>query len=345
MQCTLLIPHLFWPRYAADTVAHGLTLPALTTLLARAIAERYPAITPEAWLCQAFDVERQQDWPIAPLTLALDRGEPGEAYWLRADPIHIKVSREGLHLVDSALFDITDDEARALVEKLNAHFTHQGIAFHAPHPKRWYAKVARTPGLVTSSLGEVAGGDVQHHLPSGPEALRWHGLFNEIQMLLHEHPLNETREERGEPAVNSVWFWGGGTSPAVPGRHFASVSSNDPTALALAAAADTHAGPLPAGAQTWLTEIASAPHCSGSHLAVVDALASAVTYDDADAWRTRIAMLEAQWFAPLRSALQHGRMETLTVVTLGEKTSCRYTLRRSDLLKIWRRRKPLPAYA
>ena len=55
----------------------------------------------EGWLCQAFEVDRQRDWPIAPLTLCVDGGEPDLAYWLRADPVHIKVSREGLHLVDS----------------------------------------------------------------------------------------------------------------------------------------------------------------------------------------------------------------------------------------------------
>src|SRR5688572_12740058 len=77
MQCTLLIPHLFWPRVTADAIERGLELPQLRKLLGRAQLERHSAITPEAWLCQAFEVERQQDWPIAPLTLALDGGEPG----------------------------------------------------------------------------------------------------------------------------------------------------------------------------------------------------------------------------------------------------------------------------
>jgi hypothetical protein len=345
MQCTLLIPRLFWPRHAADTVAHGLALPALTTILARSSAERYPAVAPEAWLCQAFEVERQQDWPVAPLTLALDHGDPGDAYWLRADPVHIKVSREGLHLVDNALFDVSDEEAQALVTKLNEHFAGQDVTFHAPNPKRWYARVGRRPELVTSALREVAGKDVQQHLPTGADALAWHGMFNEIQMLLHDHPLNEAREARGEPEMNSVWFWGGGTTPAVPGRHFASVSSNDPTALALAAAGDTHAVPLPADAGVWLGEIASAKSNGESHLAVLDDLATAVTYDDPDAWRTRITALEARWFAPLVNALGRGHIEALALVALGEETSCRFSLHRPDLLKFWRRAKALSAYA
>jgi len=43
--------------------------------------------------------------------------------------------------------------------------------------------------------------------PKGVEALHWHQLFNEIQMLLFSHPVNEAREVRGELPVNSVWLW------------------------------------------------------------------------------------------------------------------------------------------
>ena len=98
-------------------------------------------------------------------------------------------------------------------------------------------KLARAPKLVDSQLSEVAGKDVQPYLPAGADALEWHRIFNEAQMLLHEHAVNEAREARGEPAVNSVWFWGGGTRPAVPGRPFDAVWSDDTTAIALAAAA------------------------------------------------------------------------------------------------------------
>ncbi|MDB5901789.1 MAG: 2,3-bisphosphoglycerate-independent phosphoglycerate mutase [Betaproteobacteria bacterium] len=346
MQCTLLIPHLFWPRATADIVARGLELPALSLVLARAHEERYSPVTPEAWLCQAFEVERQHDWPVAPLTLAVDGGHPEGAYWLRADPVHIKVGREGLRVVHSALFDVSADEAQVLVAALNAHFEGSDLIFAAPHPKRWYVKVSRTPDLLTHTVGEVAGQDVQRHLPAGADALAWHGRFNEAQMVLHEHPVNEARETRGEPAVNSVWFWGGGVTPMVQGRHFASVASDDAVATALAAVADVPAAALPADASAWLATPERARDSSHSpHLVTLDQLATAVAYDDAHAWRTRIEALEAQWFAPLVEALRKGRLSALTVVALGAEASCRYTVNRADLLKLWRRPQPLSAYA
>ncbi|MES2562780.1 MAG: phosphoglycerate mutase [Pseudomonadota bacterium] len=342
MQCTLLIPHLFWPRDSLEKVSQDLSLPALATLLARARVDRHPAVTRDAWLCQAFEVERQQDWPVAPLTFNLDADEPGDAYCLRADPIHIKVSREGLHVVDSAVFDVGEDEAQALVAALNTHFA-DAITFVAPHPKRWYVKPARAPDLATHTISEVAGGDVQHYLPSGADAPAWRALFNESQMVLHEHAINQARESRGEPEINSVWFWGGGIRPSVPGRHFNAVWSDDPLACALGTLADARSESVPTSGAAWLA--AARSPARESHLVMLDQLNTAVTYNDSDAWRTRLSELDATWFAGLLAALRHGDMKRLTLVTLGEQASCRFTVTRFDLFKLWRRPQPLWVYA
>ncbi|HYH42508.1 MAG TPA: hypothetical protein VD867_11025 [Burkholderiales bacterium] len=344
MHCTLLIPHLFWPRENAEAILRGLELPALTKLLARARAERFPAITPEGWLCGAFEVERQHDWPLAALTLELDGVDPGEAYWLRADPVHIKVERDRLSVVDSALFDITDEEARAFVEALDRHFAADGLSFVSPRAKHWYVKVARAPDLLTRSIREVAGADVRPNLPAGADALRWHRVFNESQMLLHAHPANAAREERGEPVVNSIWPWGGGTRAAVRGRPFDHVWSNDASASALAVAAGAHAAPLPASAEALFAQAASDTH-SGSHLLVLDTLSSAMAYQDMDAWRERLAAFEARWFAPLMAALGRGRISATAIVVPGEEACCRFDTARADLYKLWRTVKPLAAYA
>ncbi|HEX2829497.1 MAG TPA: hypothetical protein VHP37_24345 [Burkholderiales bacterium] len=343
MRCTLLIPRLFWPRETADAAAAGLELSALSTLLARATVERFDPVTTEGWLCRAFEVERQRDWPIAPLTLVLDGGEPDGAYWLRADPVHIKVSREGLHLVDSALFDLSAEEASAFVAALNAHFDGE-LVFCAPHPKRWYLKCASAPAIATHPVSQVAGKDVQQHLPHGEQALDWHRRFNEAQMLLHSHALNEAREDRGDPPVNSVWFWGGGTIPQVRGHHFGTVAADAAAATALAAAADVAVSPLHADAESWLA-CSSAASSTLPHLAVLDRLGSAVTYQDAGAWRDRIQALESEWFAPLLTALKRGRIDELDIVALGADHSARFSVSRGALFKVWRRPKPLAAYA
>ena len=345
MQCTLLIPRLFWPGDTSEAIARDLALRGLKKLVSRARFNRYPAVSSEAWLCQAFELERQRDWPIAPLTLALDGREPGHAYWLRADPVHLKIERDRLLLVDSSLFALTTDEAHALIATLNAHFSGLGVTFHVGGPKRWYAKLERPPDLVTHAISEVAGRDVRGYLPEGADALAWHAIFNEVQMLMHEHAVNSEREGRNEPPVNSVWFWGGGTLATVAGRHFDGVWSANEVAIALAAAAHTRAEPLPSDAHAWLTSAAARPHPRASHLVVLEDLSAAVAYHDPDAWRTRITALDAQWLAPLATALGQGRIREISIVAPGEASCSRFDVSRMDLLKIWRRPKVWSAYA
>lgn len=344
IDCTLLIPRLFWPREAADAMFAGLALPALAKLLARARAERFPAIAMAGWLSQAFEIERQHDWPIAPLTLALDGGDASDAYWLRADPVHIKVERDRLTLVESALFELSADEAQALVAALDRHFADAGLAFRAPHPKRWYVKVAQTPKIATHSLAEAAGQNVEPLLPYGEDVLRWHRVFNEAQMLLHAHAVNTAREARGDPIVNSVWLWGGGSRPVVPGRPFDAVWSDETAAVAIAAAADTYASSVPADAESWL-EVAARRLGRAAHLVVLDDLASAAAYRDAEVWRARLQALEAHWFAPLARALRERRVSSLALVVPGADGCWRFDVGRADLPKFWRRPRPWSEYA
>lgn len=345
MHCTLLIPRLLWPSESAHVVTGGLELPWLTRILSRARAVRYPALTPEAWLCQAFEVERQNDWPVAPLTAAIDGVDVGNAYWLRADPVHIRLDRERAVLVDNALLDITPEEAKPLAAALNKHFADDGIEFLPAAPRRWYVRLAQPPRLTTRETSEVAGKDVDRHLPGGADALAWHAVFNDVQMLLHEHRVNEMREARGEPALNSVWFWGGGVRPAVPGGHFGAVWSDDAIATALATAADAHAAAVPADAAAWLDLVRGRPDEARSHLVVLGELAGAAAYHDAESWRRRMSALESHWFAPLAQALRERTISELAVVAPGEDSCWRFDLKRTDLLKFWRAIRPLSAYA
>jgi len=195
------------------------------------------------------------------------------------------------------------------------------------------------------SLGEVAGKDVQNYLPAGGEALEWHRLFNESQMVLHEHAVNERREARGAPALNSVWFWGGGVLPTVPRRQFTSVSSDNAIAVALARASGAAVYEHVSDASSWITAVAASAESHASHLIVRDELFTAFAYRDMDAWRERVEGLERKWFAPLVAKLRDGSIDVLSVVVLGAQASCRFVLRRADLLKLWRRPASLSACA
>ena len=74
MKLHLLIPSLFWPEDSLPEIYRDLPLPALETLLAKSLRTEDGSNGLEAWLCHTFGVEKQQDWPVAPITLQADSG-------------------------------------------------------------------------------------------------------------------------------------------------------------------------------------------------------------------------------------------------------------------------------
>lgn len=335
MRCTLLIPHLWWSRGAGDDAYRELRLPHLQRFMACARREAFTALGWEAWLCQAFEVERQVDWPIAPLTLMVDGIDPGDAYWLRADPVHLRAHRDRLLLADSSVLQLRHDEAFALVAALNRHFAEDGLQFTAPHAERWYLRLDRGPGIETLTIDEAAGGFIDGCLPAGASAMQWHRLLNEAQMLLHDAAVNEAREARGALPANGVWLWGGGYRTAVPGRHFSSVVADEPLAIALAASADIASESLPAAAAPWLH--AQRKSAENHVLIVLDGLTGPSRRGDLDAWRAALETLDARWIDPLVEALKRGQLTGCALVAPGSTGCERFELSRGDLYRFWRR--------
>jgi len=340
MHCHLLIPSLFPPGAVTrqNDPLHGIGAPALQTLLARASCRQEPGDEMESWLCEAFGAARQQDYPVAPLSLMADGLAPGAYYWLRADPVHLGVERDQLVLSDASTFPLVQDEANALSTTLNQHFGTEGLHFVAPRARSWYLRLVRPPALATSGLYQAAGRAIRPLLPTGDERMRWRALLNEVQMLLFEHPVNVAREKRGIAPVNSIWLSGGGILPQDLRRPFDQVWADDPLARGLAQAARIPHGNLPENAPAWLKQAAP-----GKHLLVLDALRAVACYGDPEAWRKQLARLEEEWFAPLKQALQHGTI-TLTLHAPTSAGTPVFSLARGSLWKLWRPVHPLTRY-
>src|SRR6266852_253886 len=329
MHCNLYIPDFF----SAEGLPPADSLAAAETLIARGRRRRMAPVSPEAWLFERFGVARQRDWPVAPYTLLADGGTPERHYWMRADPVHLHVARDSLVLADSAAFEVSRAESEALVETLNRHFG-QTMLFYPMRPARWYVRLEKAPDMQTTPAAAARGLAIDETLPSGPDAMRFHALMNEAQMLLHEHPVNAGREARGELALNSIWFWGGGVIDASKARPFSTVVADDPLARGLALAAGIPVRALPKDADSVLAAMGD----EGLVLIVLDPPREAQLGE-------RRAALERDWFVPLLAALKSGRIGMLTLQLCGADSLLEVETVRSDLRYFWRRRKPLSAYA
>ena len=335
MNLHLLVPELFWPAAAGGEPYRGLLLPALETLLARGAGTRSAGASLERWLAAAHGLSAEL--PLAPYSLRGDGVAPGDQWWLRADPVHLKVHGDRLVLADASRLALTADEARQCIATLNRHFADEHMAFIAPSPERWYVEVADDPRLGTPPTTEVAGRSVATFLPAGANGARWRRAINEIQMLLHEHPCNNARETRGQLPVNSVWLWGAGrNSPLV--APYDATWTDHPIAAGLAAAGGKTARPVPASGA--LLESGG----GGTQLVVLASL-PATAYCDLPQWCDALSALERDWFGPLLDALRRPSIESLTLHGLGPDFSYSSEIRPRDCWRFWRARRPLHAYA
>lgn len=334
MLCTLLLPDLFLPRAVHGDACRGLSLPALERLLARADRVTLPQQSYESWLCQAFGVAPQPDWPVAPLTHHLDGADTKSGFWLRADPVHLRTTRERVVLLDASVLAIQPEEATTLVAALNAYFADDTRQFFTPHPERWYLRLASHPQIATRSLLDAIGNDVSPLLPAGPQALHWHRVMNEIQMLLHAHPANDAREQRGAPTLNSLWLWGGGSWPEVASAPFQAVWSSDALGCALAQCAGLTPRSVDSAAQ-WL-EAAALQGREKHHLIVLDRLLMPAHHGDLPLWREHLLSLENAWLAPMLRALRERSVDRLSIVAIGMDACMRFEITPRKLVRFWR---------
>lgn len=341
---TLLVPGLLGPApgnhgdpwQAARLITQGLSLPALERFCSRSTATpsrcREPGLG--ALLFDCFGVAREgPDWPVAAVTCRLDGAGADHGWWLRADPVHLRADMGELVLLDSEALDISANEAQALVAEINGQLDDPTVRLEALAERRWYVGLDQEPRLATRELWEVSGGRVGEHLPRGDDAGRWQARVNDVQMILHGSPVNRERERRGEPAINSLWLWGGGSTPRVPASRWRAVWSDHPLVAGLAQLAQVPHHGLPEDGHAWLARAPS----PGEHLLVWSAAYVPVRCSDVGAWRDFLSRIEAHWIAPLLEALKSGQVESLSLGTGG---GVDFRLRRAQLRRFWRRARP-----
>jgi hypothetical protein len=345
MICHLLVPYPAAPAAAGAASLSGIELPALETLMARGERVRYDHRSIERWLAAAFRVDHGGKPALAPFALRGEGCDPGTHGWLCADPVHLWIEAGRAWLTDASRFAITADEAREFTDALNAHFGGRGFSFLAPAPRRWYLRVPSAPRLCATPTAEVSGKDIASYLPTGDDQAHWRGVSNEAQMLLHAHACNERREQRGEPAVNSLWLWGAGVERRPePSPRYHVVWSDHPLAKGLGLSSGIDTRPLPASGADFLRDAAGVRGPRDALHLLVLGPPQDVARGDLDALPELLLRLERGWIAPLLAGTLEGAVAAMVLIAVGARGGWSTTFTRTDRLKFWRRRKRISEY-
>ncbi len=311
--------------------------PALSRLLSRAGETRAGEAGLEAAVLRRFGLPAGTRGLGALMRLA-DGGAADGAYWLCADPVHLRADLHTVHLFDARGLDIRPDEAAQLVAEFNRTFAADGLRLEAPVPERWYLRVeGAEPAFETAPTGALVGRGIAGQLPPpGADGRVWHTRLTEIQMLFYPAAANLAREARGVPAVSSVWLWGGGRLPEPPAAPRAALYGGHPLLKGLARHAGAELNPLPANFEDWRAAAAG----EAEAWVLLDALRFHRADGDVFGWHDALERLEHGWFAPLLGALGRG----VTRLTLEPGDGRAWTLGRGELRRFWRRTQPLARF-
>jgi hypothetical protein len=361
----LLLPFALPAAADASTALHDIASPALDRLVARAtliervVGEDFQRTLPhERWVARQFGTVASggaaaDEAPLAPYMLRADGGEPGTATWACVQPVHVRIAHDHLVLIDPASLALTDAEAATLLEVARPLIEELGVRIEAPRPSRWYLASDAFGTLAGASPLRASGRNIEIWLPheahSGQRSRAWMKLQNEVQMAWFEHPVNEAREARGLPAVNSIWFHAQGAAQPVKSP-FTRVLSDAAATRGLALSAGVETGTAPASFAGLASGAPGATGTSGgaagnsahgtpaTTLVELDPFSAPYIEQDWGRWNAAFAALETDWFAPALAALQSGQLSELGLTLCGDTGSVTLSMTRGDLRKFWRRR-------
>jgi hypothetical protein len=272
------------------------------------------------------DVSRR--FPAGPSSVPADAVTHSRQTWARAEPVHLLTAIDHLQLAAPVPVLLEASESGPLLETLNAHLAGTGFELRALDDGGWLCRCPEGLECETVDPLDAFGRNLRELLPTGRDAVRVRSLVNELQMLLHEHPVNERRAARGLPPVNSVWLWGVGTAHEPTAAVIGDLLTDDAW---LAALWRRHGGHVRS-----VTELGQVLAEEGTDVRVA-AVAGRDGRPAADALQT----LEAYVFAPVRVALAASRVGRVSL-HVGRRS---LDLTPAVRWAFWRRARPLAEVA
>ena len=282
--------------------------------------------------------------PVAPLALLGAGSDPAGDYVLCADPVHLIADRDTVILVRT-VDDLSRDDANALLQMLDQHFASDDLRFEAVQPDAWFARRSHAPDIATTPVDAARGRKLFASLPRGVEAGTWKRWQNEIEMLLHEHPINAAREARGEAPVSAIWFWGGGRIADIGAMPLTAVTASPGHVGHLARGLALHGGGAIATLQDSEDLMQTMTRANALAAAHRDAAIVALVVLPAG---VDAGVLETNWLAPALDELGAHRVDALHLIADGNGNAATWTARaptfwRRIVARTGRRRLEIPA--
>ena len=260
-----------------------------------------------------------QRCPAGASVRALATGFREDGCWACAQPVHLVTGLDHLRLAPPSAVELAPAETEALAESIETALAGSGYSLRPCGSDPWTLACPVEIDCDTVEPAQAVGRDIRDFLPAGRDGALVRKLTNELQMLLHEHPVNTGRVALGLAPVNSFWLWGFGCARATEPTPLPALFTDDPWLRGLWRLHGAESAPLAAAASALATE---------------PTLLIAAADADKDS-RTQLARWESGLCAPLAVALHRGGVRSARIL-LGD---AEYAVSKGARFAIWRRRR------
>jgi hypothetical protein len=258
------------------------------------------------WRAEAFRViAPQAAMPaVAPAALCADRGAVDAAWVCAATPVRYEAEMSSVRMPVDGMLSLTLAAAETLASDFNRVWSGSGIRMTAARSAQLFCIFDRAFEVLTHDPEDVLDRHIEEFLPAGEDAAPLKQLISETEMWLFEHEVNRARTALKLPAINGLWFWGGGAPLA-----------SLPNLQGWAAGDDLFFNAL------------SAPQNGKFQSGVV----AAGCVPGSDQWQA----VESRWLHPAMISLRSRRIARLQISAADR---C-FTVTARGLRRFWRRRK------
>ena len=172
--------------------------------------------------------------PLEAASLGIDLADTDVTYRCNLVTLSNEANIADTTMIDYSAGEISTEEARELIEFLDARLSSEGVRLYPGFSYRHCLVLndAET-GAELTPPHDFTGKPVAGRLPSGVNAdLLMHWMETAFA-LLQDHPVNQARVAAGKNPANAIWFWGEGRRPALApflektGLHGAVISAVD----------------------------------------------------------------------------------------------------------------------
>jgi hypothetical protein len=186
-------------------------------LLERLIARADDWVPVADWRADAFRViaPHAAHMPaVAAVALCADRGAVSAAWVCAATPVHYVAEMASVRLGIDGMLALSPAGAETLASDFNRVWKGSGIHLTTARSGQLFCIFDRALEVATRDPEDVLGRHIEEFLPTGADSGRLQQLISETEMWLFEHEANRARVKLNLPAINGLWFWGGGAPVA-----------------------------------------------------------------------------------------------------------------------------------